>query len=69
MTYTGWRDAVIEAASRHAAGDSKLLDLLTKLLVEQGAAKQALLEAGFGCTGMPWANVVAEVARWRQERE
>ena len=61
MTQSGWREAVIEAVTRDATGDSTLLDLMAKLLAEQDAAKDALRLIGFGVTGTPWPNVVAEI--------
>jgi len=46
---------------RKAASDPVLAALMAKLLYEQDAAKQALRELGYGCTGMPWADVVEEI--------
>jgi hypothetical protein len=62
MTAEGWRSLVFQAIDRHDRhGDPEPLNLLVQLLVEQDQAKQALREIGFGCTGMPWAEVVREI--------
>lgn len=61
MTEQGWRDAVLEAVRRAEAGDAKALTLMAQLLTEQDTAKATLCQAGFGVTGTPWPEVVAEI--------
>jgi hypothetical protein len=61
MTKEGWRCAVIEAVQNADEGNDELLKLLVHLLTEQDQAKQALRDLGYGCTGMPWADVVEEI--------
>jgi hypothetical protein len=56
MTEQGWRECV-----RKTASDPVLADLMAKLLYEQDQAKQALRELGYGCSGMPWLDVIAEL--------
>jgi hypothetical protein len=58
MTKEGWRELVVMAAL-----DPERLELLAQLLAEQDAAKNRLRELGFGCVGMPWSDVVEEIAR------
>lgn len=65
MTAEGWREAVLAAVSRAAAGDPTLLELMARLLAEQDRAKQELRDIGFGCCGMPWLDVVEEIRQGR----
>jgi hypothetical protein len=62
VTVEGWRDAVLQAVRDHDAGDPTLLQLMSRLLAEQDDAKQRLRELGYGCIGMPWADVVDDIA-------
>jgi hypothetical protein len=61
MTAEGWRDIVREAVVRHDGGDDELLTLVARLLAEQDDAKEALRQVGFGCTGMPWPELVRDI--------
>jgi hypothetical protein len=61
MTAEGWRAALFQAIEAFRGGDPRAVDLLVQILVEQDQAKQALREVGFGCTGMPWADVVRDI--------
>lgn len=63
MTQEGWRHAVLEAGRRHDAGDDQLLETMSELLTVQDAAKERLRRIGFGCIGMPWPDVIEEVAQ------
>lgn len=64
MTEQGWREAI-----QKAFGDPELETLIGKLLTEQDAAKNTLREAGFGCIGSPWLNVVKEITERIAELE
>jgi hypothetical protein len=57
MTRDGWRELV-----RSAHHNAPLLELLAELLAEQDAAKERLRRLGFGVCGMPWSDVIEEVA-------
>lgn len=57
MTQDGWREVVMAAWTRYSQGDPTLLDLLSKLLAEQDAAKNQLQS----CCGTPWPEVVKEI--------
>ena len=61
MTFDGWRAAVVDAVSRHEAGDSTQLDLLAALLTAQDAAKARLESIGLAWTGLPWPKVIEEI--------
>lgn len=61
MTAEGWRDAIVQAVDASRCGEHHALTLLVQILVEQDEAKQALRQVGFGCTGMPWAEVVRDI--------
>ena len=61
MTLAGWRETVISAIARDAAGDPTLLDLTAAVLHEQDEAKQALRDKGYGCTGTGLLKTVGEV--------
>lgn len=63
MIKEGWRQTVREAVQRANEGEPTQLALLVELLTEQDQAKQELRELGYGCTGMPWLDVVKEIAR------
>jgi hypothetical protein len=65
LTREGWRELVLAAVRRFNSGDDEMLDLLSTLLEEQDNAKQALRTLGYGCCGMPWADVVAEIEEER----
>lgn len=56
MTIEGWRHAVSRAAY-----DSEFAERLAQLLCEQDHAKAVLQCKGYGCTGIPWAELVEEV--------
>jgi hypothetical protein len=56
MTLKGWQ-AAVEKAKR----DPEMARLMAQLLFEQDKAKNALREKGYGCTGMPWHQMVEEV--------
>lgn len=64
MTLDGWRDLVIEAVRRQES-----VDLLSRLLAEQDRAKSRLSALGFGCIGMPWAEVIDEIEQRIRELE
>jgi hypothetical protein len=61
MTQQGWKEAVLKAADDHERGDDVMLELLSKLLEEVDDAKEQLRRKGYGCTGMPWRNMINEV--------
>jgi hypothetical protein len=61
MDRWGWRAVVLNAIEQHHVGDDEKLDLLSLLLEEQDAARQALRDNGYGCVGMPWASIVKEI--------
>jgi hypothetical protein len=61
MTEAGWKEAILEAVRRAETGDRTLLNLMALLLTEQDQAKQQLRELGYGCIGMSWLDVVAEI--------
>jgi hypothetical protein len=61
MTADGWRQTIVQVVDASRCGEDRGLDLLAQLLVEQDQAKQALRKVGFGCIGMPWADVVHEI--------
>lgn len=61
MTTDGWRALAIAAVRQHDRGEDEMLDSLVQLLVEQDAAKAELQRKGYGCTGMPWLELVADV--------
>lgn len=52
MTQEGWRQLAINAVRKIDDGDDTSIELLSQLLEEQDAAKQALRDKGYGCTGM-----------------
>jgi hypothetical protein len=56
MTLDGWKRVVL-----HATDDLDSIDLLAKLLYEQDQAKESLRRLGYGVTGTPWPDVIAEV--------
>lgn len=56
MTLEGWEKAVEKAKT-----DEETARLIARLLYEQDQAKQDLRAKGYGCTGMPWRELVAEV--------
>jgi hypothetical protein len=58
LTPEGWRALVADAVRRAQAGDPELVELIARVLSEQDEAKHRLRELGFGCIGMPWAEVV-----------
>lgn len=66
MTVEGWKMLVLHAVSRYIAGDVEPLDLLALLLNEQDEAREQLRRLGFGCTGMPWPQVVNEIETMRE---
>jgi hypothetical protein len=61
VTRKGWEELVVQFAHAIVAGDAERLQLLTDVLAEQDAAKQALREKGYGCTGMGILATVGEV--------
>lgn len=58
MTREGWKEAILKASR-----EDQMMDLLSQLLEEQDSAKNALREKGYGVTGSPWPEVVAEIPR------
>jgi hypothetical protein len=68
MTRDAWRELVIRAVLRlHDDGDASAVELLAQLLYEQDQAKARLQRAGFGCTGMPWLDVISEIEHRNHE--
>lgn len=67
VTLEGWRELTLEAFRRHQAGDSEMVELMARILYEQDAAKHQIRELGYGCTGMPWLDMVKELpgAQWQ----
>jgi hypothetical protein len=56
MTLQGWRELVSRIPD-----DPVQAELVAQLLYEQDSAKNDLRKKGYGCTGMPWRETVAEV--------
>jgi hypothetical protein len=62
MTKEGWKHVIQQANTNEES-----LDLLARLLAEQDKAKSDLSNV-FGCTGMPWAEIVTNVLEDAQLR-
>jgi hypothetical protein len=61
MTRDGWREVVLVVLREYQAGDTEAIEDLVRLLEEQDYARNVLRKKGYGVTGTPWPDTVAEV--------
>lgn len=63
MNASGWKELIIKVVRDYDTGDYEQIDLLSKLLEENDAAKQALRDAGFGYTGLGVLETVCQAIK------